>query len=371
MKISVIGIRGVPASYGGVEKHCEEIYSRLSEKGHTITIYGRKNYLQKEQKNYKGIKIKNLWTFKQKGLEASFHTLNACFHELFNDSDIVHFHAQGPCLFAWIIKLFNPKKQLVFTCHGIDWHRNKWNKLAQLLIKFGEKTSGTIFDSQIVVSESLAEYYRDNYENCNPVVITNGSNLPAENNSSNILKKYNLVKNEFMIFVGRLVPEKAPHKIIEAFLETKTEKKLVIVGDSAGTDEYVCFLKDIAKDDERIIFTSYLYGEDLAEIYSNAYLYVSTSELEGLPLTLLEAMSYGLPVLVSTIAPHVEIIEDEEYGYLFNSNSLDDIKVKLQSVLSLDDNQLKEIGQKGLKKINKNHNWDVITKKLEMIYNLT
>lgn len=371
MKIAVIGIRGVPASYGGVEKHCEEIYSRLSEKGHTITIYGRKNYLKDQQKIYKGIKIKNLWTFKAKGLEASFHTLMACVFELFNDSDIVHFHAQGPCLFAWIIKMFNPKKQLVFTCHGIDWHRNKWNKLSQLLIKLGEKASGTIFDSQIVVSESLAEYYRDNYENCNPVVITNGSNSPVVNNLNEIFEKYNLEKNEYIIFVGRLVPEKAPHKIIEAFLKTETDKKLVIVGDSAGTDEYVNFLKDIAQKDNRIIFTSYLYGNDLAEIYSNAYLYISTSELEGLPLTLLEAMSYGVPVLVSPISPHKEIIEEEEYGYLFNSNSFDDIKDKLQNILSMDENQLKEMGQKGLKQINKNHNWDAITKKLEMIYNLT
>ncbi|MEI7474166.1 MAG: glycosyltransferase family 4 protein [bacterium] len=371
MKISVIGARGIPATYGGIEKHCEEIYTRLAEKGHEITIYARQNYLEKNLKEYKGINIKNLWTFKSKGIEASFHTLISCLHELFNDSDIVHFHAQGPCMFAWIIKLFNPQKQLFFTCHGIDWQRNKWSKFAKLMIKFGEKQSGTIFDTQIVVSESLANYYRHTYNKTNPVIITNGTNIEEQKKTSKCLKKFKLSRDNYMVFVGRLVPEKAPHRLIEAYLELKTNKKLVIVGDSAATDDYVNYMKNIAKNDKRIIFTSYLYGDELAEIYSNADLYISTSELEGLPLTLLEAMSYGIPALVSPIDPHIEVIGNEEYGYLFDSLSQEDIKNKLEYILSLDTDEIKEKGQIGKQKINRNHNWNAVTKKLEMLYQLT
>lgn len=368
MKISVIGIRGIPATYGGIEKHCEEIYTRLAQKGHKITVYARKNYLNQDIKEYKGIKIKNLWTFNIKGIETSFHTLLSCLMEVFNDSDIIHFHAQGPCAFAWIPKIFNPWKQLVFTCHGIDWQRDKWNKLAKEVIRYGEKLSGTIFDSQIMVSQTLQNYYKENYQNTNPVVITNGTNLPEIKNTSEVLKKFNLKEDGYMVFVGRLVPEKAPHTLIEAYKKVKTDKKLVIVGDSASTDEYVNKLKELAKDDERIVFTSYLYGDDLAEIYSKSYLYVSTSELEGLPLTLLEAMSYEVTPLVSSIPPHIEVIENEEYGYLFESFDIENMANKLKKVLNLPSEEVKNKGKLARKKIQRVHNWENVTQKLEMVY---
>ncbi|OGI23061.1 MAG: hypothetical protein A2255_02915, partial [Candidatus Melainabacteria bacterium RIFOXYA2_FULL_32_9] len=363
MKIAVVGSRGVPATFGGIEKHCEEIYSRLVQMGHFVTIYARKGYIDNRINEYKGIKIKPLWTFKSKHLEATFHTFWALLHAVFSDADIIHFHAQGPCLFAWIPKLLSPNKKLIFTCHGIDWQRNKWNFLASNIIRLGEIFSATFFDTQITVSKSLEEYYRNKYS-INPITIINGVTISSIKELELIKEKFGLNEKDYLLFVGRLVPEKAPHKLIEAYKQTKTEKKLVLVGGSASTDSYVAHLKDLAKDDKRIIFTSYLYGDELKEIYSNAYLYVSTSELEGLPLTLLEAMSYGIPVLSSPIPPHIEVIgKNEEYGYLFNSEKVSDIKEKLEFILSQPQLDLIKKGLKGQERIRTQHNWESITKK--------
>ncbi|OGI26036.1 MAG: hypothetical protein A2287_00245 [Candidatus Melainabacteria bacterium RIFOXYA12_FULL_32_12] len=371
MKIAVVGSRGVPATFGGIEKHCEEIYSRLVQMGHFVTIYARKGYIDNRINEYKGIKIKPLWTFKSKHLEATFHTFWALLHAVFSDADIIHFHAQGPCLFAWIPKLLSPNKKLIFTCHGIDWQRNKWNFLASNIIRLGEIFSATFFDTQITVSKSLEEYYRNKYS-INPITIINGVTISSIKELELIKEKFGLNEKDYLLFVGRLVPEKAPHKLIEAYKQTKTEKKLVLVGGSASTDSYVAHLKDLAKDDKRIIFTSYLYGDELKEIYSNAYLYVSTSELEGLPLTLLEAMSYGIPVLSSPIPPHIEVIgKNEEYGYLFNSEKVSDIKEKLEFILSQPQLDLIKKGLKGQERIRTQHNWESITKKLEIVYNFT
>ncbi|EKE02904.1 MAG: Glycosyl transferase, group 1 [uncultured bacterium] len=371
MKIAVVGSRGVPATFGGIEKHCEEIYSRLVKIGHAVTIYARKGYIDESIKEYKGIEIKPLWTFKSKHLEATFHTFWALLHAVFSDADIIHFHAQGPCLFAWLPKLLAPDKKLIFTCHGIDWQRNKWNPLASGIIRLGEIFSATLFDTQITVSQALEMYYRNKY-NINSITIINGVTITHTKEPEEIKEKFGLEEKEYLLFVGRLVPEKAPHKLIEAFRQIHTDKKLVIVGDSASTDDYVAHLKNLAKGDDRIIFTSYLYGEALREIYSNAYLYVSTSELEGLPLTLLEAMSYGIPTLSSPIAPHVEVIgNNEDFGYLFKSEKLSDIKEKLEQLLNQPALNLIRMGLKGQDRIRIQHNWDTIAKKLEIAYNFT
>jgi glycosyltransferase involved in cell wall biosynthesis len=292
-------------------------------------------------------------------------------HAVFSDAEIIHFHAQGPCLFAWLPKLVAPNKKLVFTCHGIDWQRDKWNPAAKAVIRIGELFSASMFDSQITVSKSLEAYYKTKY-NVNSITIVNGVNLNSKKTAELIKEKFNLDEKGYLLSVGRLVPEKAPHKLIEAFKKIKTDKKLVIVGGSASTDEYENYLKNLAKDDKRIIFTSYLYGDDLVEMFSNAYLYVSTSELEGLPITLLEAMSYGIPTLVSPIPPHIEILgKNEEYGYLVDSDKPEFIQRKLEILLNQPEIDLINKGLKGQEKIQARHNWQKIARKLEIVYKFT
>ena len=371
MKIAVVGTRGVPASFGGIEKTCEELYSRIVKMGHGVTIYARQGYIGKNIKEFSGINIKPLWTFRSKYLEATFHTFWALLHVIFSDADIIHFHAQGPCIFAWIPRIFAPKKKLIFTCHGLDWQRDKWSPLAQSIIRIGEIFSAKLFETQLVCSKALKKYYKDNY-GVESIVLTNGANITQSKQSELIKEKFGLNHKDYILSIGRLVPEKAPHKLIEAYKNLKTDKKLVIAGGSSATDDYVDYLKKLAKDDERIIFTSYLYGDELVEIYSNAYLYASTSELEGLPVTLLEAMSYSLPALVSGIPPHFEVIEEnEKYGYLFSCNEVSEIQNKLEFVLNKSEEELINKGIKGQEKIKTLHNWDNISKKLELAYRLT
>lgn len=371
MKIAVIGLRGMPSCYGGIEKHCEEIYSRLVKNGHKVTIFIRFDYINKDYIPPEGITLKPVWTTNSKHLATPVHSFFSLCRCIFSDYDIIHFHAQGPCIFSWMPKLFTPKKKLVFTCHGIDWQRNKWNFIASNIIKFGEVLSAKLFHDHIVVSNELENYYRTKY-NINPIKITNGSNIEEHQTAKIIKQKFGLDEKSYILSIGRLVPEKSIHKLIEIYKKTNTSKKLVIAGGTAATDEYVDYLKQLAKDDERIIFTGMLKGEALKEIYSNACLYVSASDLEGLPLTLLEAMSYGIPSLVSAIPPHIEMTgSKEEYGYVFYSSDLTKMKHKLENILALSEDILAEKGEYGRAKIRKHHNWEDVTKKHDLVYRLS
>jgi len=336
--------------------------------GNKVTIYSRKGYCDETISEYNGIKIVPLRTINTKHLEASFHTFWALLHAVFSDADIIHFHAQGPCIFTWIPKLLAPNKKLVFTCHGLDWQRNKWNKAAQAVIKFGELMSARLFDLQVMVSKTLEDYYRKTY-GINPVTIYNGTAIHEKFPANIIQEKYGLNSGDYLLFIGRLVPEKAPHRLIKAFKNVKTDKKLVIAGGSSATDEYENYLKYLAQDDDRIIFTSYIYGDELREMYSNAYMYVSASELEGLPLTLLEAMSYDLPCLVSNIPPHLEVLGTKnEYGLIFDLEREFDLEEKLTFALNLPKRKLIQLGENAKELIKTKYSWKIAAKKLEQLY---
>lgn len=333
-KIAVIGIRGIPATYGGIEKHCEELYSIMTEKGFNITVYARNYYNENNLKEYKGIKIKSIPVLNIKGYETFIHSFMATVMATFSDAQILHFHAQGPALFSCIPKIFTPCKKIVFTCHGIDKDREKWGKLGKFVITFGEIASALFPHKKIGVSQGLSDYYKRKY-NVEMTTIYNGVSID-EPLALNNTKKFDIEPNNYFMFVGRLVPEKAPDILIEAFKKVDTDKKLLIVGDAAGTDSYVKQLKELASGDNRIIFTSYVYGDDLKELYSNAFAYISASKLEGLPLTVLEAMSFSLPVLLSNISPHIEILsQGYNVGDYFQVNDINACKDSIEKMLSL------------------------------------
>jgi glycosyltransferase involved in cell wall biosynthesis len=297
-----------------------------------------------------------------------FHVFFSLFHCINKDFDIIHFHAQGPCIFSWIPKYLSPRKKLVFTCHGIDWQRNKWNILAKSFICLGEWLSAKLFDLHIMVSDELSIYYKNKY-NINSIKITNGSNLEIPARAESIFEKFKLRNKDYLLSIGRLVPEKGFDLVIEAFKQVETSKKLVITGGSAGTYKYEKHLREIAKEDKRIIFTGILKGHELKEIYSNAYLYVSASRLEGLPLTLLESMSYGVPPLVSSIPPHIEMVgKKNSLGFLFTPENIPALKKKMEYVLSLPEQEVEKIGLNALECIRLNHNWDEIAKKHDLAY---
>lgn len=368
LKIAVIGTRGIPATYGGVEKHCEEIYSRLVKEGCDITIYSRSYYNQSKISDFKGVKIKTIPILNIKGFESLIHSFISTILATFSDVDIIHFHSQGPSICAWIPRLFSPKKKVGFTCHGIDWKRDKWNIFAREIIKAGEFFSARSTHFRIAVSQYIVDYYKETF-NVDMDKIYNGVNcnsfLPLKINKD----KFAISEKNYIIFVGRLVPEKAPDILIKAVKNMNTDIKLLMVGGSAGTDSYVEELKTIANGHENIVFTSYMYDEELQELYSNALAYVSTSKLEGLPLTALEAMSYSLPVLLSNIEPHKEIYSiDNSIGYLFDVNSVEECQKTIETFLTLSEEEYKKMGRKANSVVKKVFNWDIIVKKTKKVY---
>lgn len=371
IKIAVVGTRGIPATYGGIEKHCEELYSRLADMGYEIEIYTRDYYTDKEYTEYKGIKIKNIPTpINISGFETLYHSFVATLMATFSDVDIIHIHAQGPAIFSWIPRLLSPKKTVVFTCHGIDWQRDKWKFPAKNIIKFGENASAVFPHYKIGVSQSLVDYYYNEHKT-QLYKVYNGINIDSTEVLSLSETLFNLKKNEYFLFVGRLVPEKAPDTLIMAMQRLNTDKKLVIIGESANTDEYVKYLKEIANNDPRIIFIPYVYGKALNTLYSNAYAYISASSLEGLPITVLEAMSFSKPVILSEIEPHKEIISfDSSAGILFKVNNSQDCQKAMQKILNLSPDEYKKMCKSVYNIVSNNFEWKNIVKETEKIYTL-
>ena len=374
LRIAIIGQKGIPAIYGGIERHVEETAVRLSKKGHDVTVYCRGYYMRENQyektKNtvdLAGIHLKILPTIHSKHLDAITHCTLSTIHALFQQFDIIHYHALGPSVLSFLPRIVGTKT--IVTIHGLDWMRAKWNKFASFCLKMAEKTSYYFPCETIAVSRTLKKYYDQKY-NTNIVYIPNGNTCHAVKEPKVIKSKYGVTKGSYIIFVSRLVPEKGCHYLIEAFKKIKTAKKLFIVGGGSYSAGYIKGIKTLAAGDTRIKFTGYVYGEELEELLSNAYCFVLPSELEGLPIVILEALTYGRCVLASDIPENMEIIAPDnelKYGYLFKNKDVRDLQVKLEYLLT-HENEVKEIGKKTLEYITENFDWDKITNQLEDVY---
>lgn len=280
MKIAMLGHKRIPSREGGVEIVVEELTTRMVRKGNDVTCYNRggkhvldRNQKVKKLKEYKGIKLRKVLTIDKKGLAAMTSSFSATIKILFSKADVVHYHAEGPCAWMWIIKLFS-KKRIVATIHGLDWQRAKWGGFATKYIKYGEKQAVKHADEIIVLSKNVQDYFKKEY-NRETVFIPNGVNKPEMVKADIIKDKYKLKKDSYILFLGRMVPEKGIHYLIEAFNNIKTDKKLVIAGGASDTDEYYTQLKEKAKGNKNIIFTGFVQGKELDELYSNAYIFLT------------------------------------------------------------------------------------------------
>lgn len=256
MKIAMIGHKRIPSREGGVEIVVEELATRMVEKGHSVTAYNRKGKHVSggktvNLKEYKGVKIKSVPTFENGKLNAIVYSVIATFLALFGRYDVIHFHAEGPCSMIWLPHLFGI--HTVATIHGLDWQRAKWGGFATKFLKFGEKTAAKYADELIVLSEGTRDYFKKTYGR-ETVFIPNGIDVQNEKKADIITKKYGLEKDGYILFLARIVPEKGLHYLIDAFMQTDTDKKLVIAGGVSHSGEYAKQIHDMAKDD-RIIFT--------------------------------------------------------------------------------------------------------------------
>lgn len=362
MEIAMIGQKGIPSRAGGVEIHVEEISSRLVEKGNNVTVYCRKSYCEEIKEIHKGINLKYIPSVNTKHLDAITYTFLASIDAAIKNYDVVHYHALGPSLLSFIPRLFG--KKVVCTVHGLDWQREKWGKLAKKVLKTGEIATAKFPHKTISVSESITKYYNKEYGN-NTVFVPNGIDDKKNIDAIEITKKYGIERNEYILFLARLVPEKGVHYLIDAYNKLNTNKKLVIAGGSSHSDDYVNKINEMAKDNPNIIMTGFVSGNILEELFSNAYMYVLPSEIEGLPISLLEAMSYGNCCLVSDIEQNLEVIQS--YGYSFENKNSDDLYDKLKELL---ENEHKILGVKAKVKeyVNNKYNWDKVSDDTEIVY---
>lgn len=340
LSIAMFGQKRIPSREGGVEIVVEELSTRMVSLGHSVTCYNRKghhvsgkNFDIKRTDSYKGVTLKTTFTIDKKGLAAMSASVSAAFKTAFGRYDVVHIHAEGPAFMCWLPKLFG--KKVIVTVHGLDHQRAKWGKFASAYIMAGEKNAVKFADEIIVLSKNVQNYFRETY-NRDTLFIPNGVSKPITVEAKEITDKFGLHKDEYILFLGRIVPEKGIKYLIEAFKNVKTDKKLVIAGGSSDTDSFMKELKELAKGDDRIIFIGFIQGRLLEELYSNAYVYTLPSDLEGMPLSLLEAMSYGNCCLVSDIDECAEVVENK--AVVFKKSNIADLKDKLQMLC--DDNDL-------------------------------
>jgi glycosyltransferase involved in cell wall biosynthesis len=361
----MIGQRGVPATFGGVERHVEEIGARLVDRGHDVTVFVRPNYTENPLSEYRGMRVQSVRTIGTKHLDAIVHSAASTMSAA-GRYDIVHYHAQGPGVPA-VIPRYLSRSRVVQTIHGLDSQRSKWGGAAQRMLSAAEWMSAKVPDATIVVSRALADHYRAEYDR-DTWVIPNGVVTPTRRTAMEITERFGLLGGDYALFVGRFVPEKAPDLLMEAFSNVDTDARLLLAGSSSFTDEYVGRLDVLASRDPRIIMPGYVYGDVLDELYTNAAVFVLPSNLEGLPLTLLEAASYDTPLIASDIPPHTEVITDPGPGHrLFPSGDRDALTDAISDALKNQDEEgppAAEFGQV----VRERFTWDSATEATERVY---
>lgn len=309
LKIAMVGTRGMPANYGGVETVVDVLSRQLVLRGHEVTVFCRSEDYDRHPPMIDGVKLVYLPASTSPGVGAMIHALRAAIHCVGRDFDIIHFHALGPGMMSIISRVFT-KSTVVVTVHGRDDKRDKWSRSVRALLRVAASISARVPHSTLVVSETLADEYADEFRRATTVV-PNSTHAIKTVAPGDTLARYGLLQHNYFVSVGRLVPEKAPHETIKAYKEAMTDMPLVMVGGAAGTESYVEHLHELADGDENIIFTGAIYGDELAEVLTNAGGFITSSHLEGLPTALIEAGRAALPILASDIPPHREILNTD------------------------------------------------------------
>lgn len=365
MNIAMLGHKRIPSREGGVEIVVGELSTRMVLLGHNVTCYNRSGHhvsgsefdsegWKAHLSEYKGVRIKSVPTIDKKGLSAITASISGAIRAAFGKYDVVHFHAEGPSMMCWLPKLLG--KKVIVTIHGLDHQRAKWGKLASTYIIEGERNAVRFADEIIVLSKGVQNYFKEKY-NRKTHFIPNGVNRARIMEADQIRTAFNLEKDSYILFLGRIVPEKGIRYLVEAFKNLKTDKKLVIAGGSSDSDDFLNEIHKACENDDRIIFTGFVEGQLLQELYSNAYIYCLPSDLEGMPLSLLEAMSYGNCCVTSDIDECASVIEDK--AVVFHKSDINDLKEKLQTLCDSPET-VKKYKSEAADYICNKYNWDEV-----------
>ena len=364
MRIAMIGQRGLPATYGGVEHHVEELAVRLVDRGHEVVVFCRRNYTDHRKPSYRGVKLLYPPTYRSKHLEAAVHSGVASLLTVGRNFDIVHYHALGPGLWSPIPR-WATRAKVVQTIHGIDHDGAKWGRFARGVLRAGDWLSQRVPDAVIVVGAYLLDHYIG--RRGLTVHIPNGVNSETATDDR-ILSRLGLSTHEYALFVGRLIPEKGVDHLVRAFSQLETSNKLVIVGGSSYTDEYELMIKGLAMKDPRVVLPGYVYGAELASLYRNAAVYVQPSMREGFPLTVLEAASHGLPLLLSDIPAHREVLPQTRPGArLYPRGDTAELARSLSAALAAGVVERQAARTAG-EEVTKRFRWDAVTDRTEDVY---
>ena len=366
LRIAMIGQKGVPATFGGIEHHVQELGSRLAGRGHQVTIFCRRSYASDGMEEFRGMRLRHLSSAGTKHLDAITHSAVATIVAMREREpyDVIHYHAEGPGMLAFAPRLASSAK-VVLTSHGLDHDRAKWSRAARAVLKIGGWLSARVPDATVAVSRDLTEYYARRYGRPT-VYIPNG--VTDRLGSLSGPPPFGLDERRYVLFVGRLVPEKRPDDLIRAFRSIRGDVRLVIAGGTSFTSSYVEQLRRLAGDDPRIVFTGYVYGDELRSLYRNAAAFVLPSSLEGMPLTLLEAIASSSPVVVSDIPPNVEVVGHDARGHhVFPSGDVDALRRSLIAVLA--DPSAERQGVAALRRrVLRDYSWDAAADATEQLY---
>lgn len=364
----MIGQKRTGSREGGVEVVVTELARRMAALGHEVTCYDRSGTdvngepTPTEPYDLDGVRVVPVPTVNKKGLAALTSSFAATRAALRDGADVIHYHAEGPCVpLAWASR---SGARTVATIHGLDWQRAKWGGLASRYIKLGEKTAARRADELIVLSRGVRDYFREEYGR-DARLIPNGVDVPESAPARLITERWGLAKGSYVLFLGRIVPEKRPELLLEAFRGLKTDKRLVIAGGSSDTSEYLEQVSEAAARDPRVIMAGFVEGQVLIELYSNAYAYVLPSDVEGMPMSLLEAMSYGCCCVTSDLPECADVTGSA--GLTFPRGDAAALCDVLASVMA-DPREVAALGEAARERVRENYNWDFVVQRTLDVY---
>jgi len=357
MKIAIMGIRGIPANYGGFETFAEQLATRLVRRGHDITVYGRSHYVTLPDRIYKDVKLVVIPTVRQKYLETVVHTFLCVFHAWREKYDVILFCNAANALAAGLARLSG--KKTVINVDGIEWKRKKWNWLGRAYYLWSEWLSTKMAHAIVTDARVIQDYYRNRYGK-ETHMIAYGADVERKA-SDEQLRPFGLLPEHYVLYVSRLEPENNAHLVIEAFEKVSTDMNLVIVGDAPYARKYVRRLK--ATRDPRVVFTGYVFGEGYRALQQNAYCYVHATEVGGTHPALVEAMGFGNCVLVLDTPENREVVAEAGIYY----RDVSELQRKLQQIID-SPQVLESYRQQAMARVREHYSWERITDQYEMLF---
>ncbi|HSQ01259.1 MAG TPA: glycosyltransferase family 4 protein [Candidatus Dormibacteraeota bacterium] len=367
LRIAVIGPRGIPSSYSGIERVTESLYGALAVRGHDVTVYCRPEYVERSPQFYKGIRLVGTPAVNGRSMGTVSHVFTSSAHALWRARyDVVHLHALAPGLAAPLYRRLGVPT--VATVHGIDWQRAKWKGLGARVLRRAERWLVHSVDEIITVSRDLEAYYRTTYGRGSSL-IPNGTDLtPEAPLDPALLERLGLTAGEYVLFVARLVPEKRVEDLIRAFRALDTRARLALVGDSSHTDTYAAGLRREAAGDARIVFTGVQPRANVETLFRGATAFVLPSELEGMSMALLQALEMGVPSIVSGLPVHHELLDRiEGYDLFFAPGDVSALQERLHRLLTQRE-RYRRVALRAQAYIRRAHSWPAIAEQTERLY---